>query len=112
MVKKTYTPKQGDIVFLDFSPQSGHEQKGRRPGLVVSNSLFNTKTGFVMVCPITSRERKFPLHLSLPKELSTTGFVLTEHVKSMDFRARHATFSGKVSKDFLANVLALLESFY
>jgi len=112
MVKKKYTPKQGDIVFIDFSPQEGHEQKGRRPTLVVSTNIFNEKTGFVLVCPITKKDNKFPLHISLPENILTDGFVLTEHVRSVDFKARKISFIESVAHNFLIEVLSVLESFY
>ncbi len=112
MVRKKYTPKQGDIVFVDFNPQKGHEQKGRRPALVVSGDVFNEKTGFVLACPITTKNNKFPLHISLPEDIATDGFVLTEHIRSIDFEARKVSFIENVSDNFLSSILNILESFY
>lgn len=112
MVKRIYTPKQGDVIFVDFNPQKGHEQKGVRPALVVSSALFNEKTGLALVCPITTKDNGFPLHISLPDRMRTKGFVLTEHVRSIDPKAREAFFVEKVPADFLAHILAILESFY
>ena len=66
-----YNPKQGDIVFLDFSPQSGHEQAGRRPGVVISNEQFFIRTKFAVVCPITNTSNKFPLHIPLDNRTKT-----------------------------------------
>ena len=71
-----YSPKQGDIVFLDFSPQSGHEQAGRRPGVVISNEQFFIRTKFAVVCPITNTSNKFPLHIPLGDRTKTTGVIL------------------------------------
>ena len=72
-----YNPKQADIVFLDFSPQSGHEQAGRRPGVIISNEQFFEKTKFAVVCPITNTHNRFPLHIPLDGRTKTTGVILT-----------------------------------
>src|SRR3989344_5783688 len=100
MVKR-YKPQQGDIVVAGFNPQQGHEQRGRRPALVVSNNIFNEKTGFALVCPITTKDNKFPLHMLLPGNSTTVGFVLTEQVRSVDLTARKAFFVEKVPESFL-----------
>jgi len=111
-VKKKYIPKQGDIILLDFNPQKGHEQKGKRPALVVSTDLFNEKTNFALVCPITNKDNRFPLHIILPDSISTSGFVLTEHVRSIDFTAREISFLECIPSDFMEYILSVLESFY
>ena len=72
-------PEKGDFVVVTFDPQSGREQRGRRPALVVSNTLFNRHTGLAMVCPLTNTYRKVPFHVALPSESSLTGYV---HVSS------------------------------
>jgi mRNA interferase MazF len=106
-----YGPKQGDLIAITFDPQSGHEQKGRRPALVVSKILFNKSTGLVIVCPITNTERNFPFHIPLPEESKLTGFVMVEQIKSVDFRARRAKRIEQNSDDeFLAEVLAILDA--
>ncbi len=87
-----YVPKKGDLITLSFDPQTGHEQKGRRPALVVSNDLFNRHTGLAIVCPITNTDRKFPFHLAVPAASSLTGFVMVEQVKSVDYTIRRAKF--------------------
>ena len=71
-----YIPQKGDLITLSFDPQSGHEQKGRRPALVVSNDLFNRHTGLALVCPITNTNRKVPFHVAVPNDTSITGFVM------------------------------------
>lgn len=109
---KKYIPRQGDIVFLDFNAQKCHEQRGSRPALIVSNDIFNEMTGFALVCPITTKDNKFPLHVALPKNISTTGFVLTEHIRSVDVYARKAFFVEKVGDDFLLDILDIIDSFY
>ncbi|MFZ5754879.1 MAG: type II toxin-antitoxin system PemK/MazF family toxin [Bacillota bacterium] len=85
-----YIPKKGDIVWLDFTPQSGHEQKGRRPAIVISNDFFNNKTGLAVVCPITSSRRDYPLHVEISGCKKVTGYIMVEQVKSVDYLARGA----------------------
>jgi len=101
----SYMPRQGDIVYLDFNPQKGHEQAGRRPALVVSNDSYSRYTNLAIVCPITNTDRSFPLHVSLDGRTSTTGVILCEHVKSLDLIARNAAFKEKLPSDLLGGVL-------
>ena len=107
---RLYTPRKGDFVTLSFDPQAGHEQKGRRPALVVSNDLFNEHTGLVIVCPITNTDRGFPFHLAVPRDASVTGFVMVEQVKSVDHAIRRAKFVERASEDFVADVLDLIDA--
>ena len=97
----TYTAQQGDIVMMDFTPQSGHEQMGRRPALVVSNDFFNKVTNMALVCPITHATRPFPLHIALDGRTQTTGSILCEQVKSLDLTARKADFKEKAPLDIV-----------
>jgi mRNA interferase MazF len=103
-------PQKGDFVAVTFDPQSGHEQKGRRPTLVVSNTLFNKHTGLVLVCPITNTDRHFPFHVAVTNHPDVTGFVMVEQVKSIDFRARKAKLIGRASRSLLEEVLSLLDA--
>lgn len=105
-----YIPRKGDFIALTFDPQSGHEQKGRRPALVVSNDLFNQKTGLAMVCPLTNTDRKIPFHIKVPESCTLTGFVMVDQVKSVDFAARNAKFIDTAPPHFLADVLAMLDA--
>jgi mRNA interferase MazF len=105
-----YVPQKGDFIGLSFDPQSGHEQKGRRPALVVSNDLFNQKTGLAIVCPITSTDRKIPFHVKLPGHCVPTGFIMVEQVKSVDFISRSAKFIDHAAPRLLAEVLAILDA--
>jgi mRNA interferase MazF len=107
---KRYVPQKGDLVALNFAPQSGHEQKGRRPALVVSNTLFNQRTGLAIVCPLTTTDRRFPFHVAILDDPKTTGFVMVEQVKSIDFLARKAVRIGKASGTLLEEVLSLLDA--
>jgi mRNA interferase MazF len=105
-----YVPKKGDFVTLSFDPQAGHEQKGRRPALVLSNDLFNRHTGLAIVCPITNTDRKFPFHLVVPPASSLTGFVMVEQVKSIDYAMRGAKFVNRAPPEFVDDVLDLLDA--
>lgn len=105
-----YVPRKGDFITLSFDPQAGHEQKGRRPALVVSNDLFNKHTGLAIVCPITNTDRNFPFHLAVPNGSSLTGFVMVEQVKSIDHKVRGAKFVEQAPKAFVADVLELLDA--
>ena len=105
-----YVPKRGDFVTVTFDPQSGHEQRGRRPALVVSNILFNKHTGLAIVCPVTSTDRHFPFHVAVVNSPSVTGFIMVEQVKSIDFRARQAKLIGRASQSVLEEVLSVLDA--
>jgi len=96
-VKKTvYVPGQGDLIWLDFDPQAGHEQGGRRPAVVLSPKAYNQVTGLALVCPVTNREKGYPFEVPLPIGLPVGGVVLADHVKNQDWRARHAEFVGRL----------------
>ncbi len=106
----SYVPRQGDFIVLDFDPQSGHEQRGRRPALVVSKDLFTQRTGMAIVCPITNTDRQFPFHVAVPAEAEVTGFVMVEQVKAIDFRSRAARPIGAAPPELLEEVLSLLDA--
>lgn len=105
-----YVPRKGDFISVSFDPQSGHEQKGRRPALVVSNTLFNEKTGLAIVCPLTSTDRGYPFHVGVAADPVVGGFVMVEQVKSIDFRARKTRCLGKASDKVLDEVLSMLDA--
>ena len=105
-----YVPRKGELIALTFDPQSGHEQRGRRPALVVSNDLFNRHTGLCIACPITNARRDYPFHVAIPAGEGVTGFVMVEQVKSIDFRARRAKRLGKVPAGILDEVLSILDA--
>ena len=105
-----YIPSKGDYVAITFDPQSGHEQKGRRPALVVSNDLFNRHTGLAIVCPITNTRRSYPFHVSIEDDPSISGVVMVEQVKSIDFRAREARRISRATPTVLDAVLSLLDA--
>ena len=105
-----YIPRQGDIIAITFDPQSGHEQKGRRPVLVVSKDLFNRSTGLAIVCPVTNREHGFPFHVPIPKGSKLTGFIMVEQVKSVDFRSRCAKRIEHGNDELLSDVRSILDA--
>lgn len=108
MVEK-YVPQKGDLVILTFDPQAGHEQKGRRPALIISNEAFNKALGLAIACPITSTNRDFPFHVEVDSQ-NLTGFIMTEQIKSIDYNARKVRFVEKVDKKILNKVLGITKS--
>ena len=88
----SYAPEQGHIVWLDFNPQTGHEQAGRRPAIVLSRELYNRRSGLMVACPITSRVKGYPFEVTLPDGLAVSGVVLADHIKSLDWHRRNVSF--------------------
>lgn len=105
-----YIPQKGDFVALTFDPQSGHEHRGRRPALVVSNDLFNRHTGLCIACPITNARRDYPFHVSIPEGQKVTGVVMVEQVKTIDFRSRDVKRLDSASEAVLEEVLSILDA--
>lgn len=103
--------KQGDLVWVSFSPQAGHEQMGRRPALIVSNDIFNQNTGLCLVCPVTSADNGFPLHVTL-QDARTTGVVMVEQMRSIDPKSRNAEYIESVSAAMLSSVLSLVKKIF
>jgi len=103
---------QGDIIRMDFDPQTGREQKGRRPAIVISNSTFNrlTRTAAI-VCPITNTNKDFPFHVKLDGRTSTTGVILCDQVKAFDIHARNFEFIERAPDDILAEVFNIVSGF-
>jgi mRNA interferase MazF len=105
-----YIPRKGDFVALTFDPQSGHEQRGRRPALVVSNDLFNKATGLCIACPVTNTRRDFPFHVAIPEGQAVTGVVMAEQVRSVDYRSRGVERIGTAAEAVLDEVLSILDA--
>jgi len=99
-----YLPDAGDLIWLDFTPQAGREQSGRRPGLVLSPRAYNAKTSLAIVCPITNQVKGYPFEVALPVGGKIGGVVLSDHVKNLDWRQRRATKAGRVSASILRSV--------
>ena len=108
----SYIPQQGDIIMLEFDPQAGHEQKGKRPALVASNNTFNDFTNIAIVCPITNTNRGYPLHVNLDDRTSTTGVIMCEQAKSLDITARSASLIEKAPIDIVEEVVDILLGFF
>ncbi|MBP3799681.1 MAG: type II toxin-antitoxin system PemK/MazF family toxin [Bacilli bacterium] len=108
MVK--YIPKQGDIVYLDFSSTKGHEQKGKRPAIVISNNIFNINTNMAVMCPITSNTKDFPTHYVLEDTKKIKGSVLCEHIRSIDYENRNIKFVEKASDNDMLSVMMLMNA--
>lgn len=99
-----YVPERGDIVWLNFNPQAGHEQSGRRPALVISPVSYNKKVGLAIFCPVTNQEKGYPFEVKLPKNLKVKGVILSDQVKNLDWRKREVEFICKVSEEILEEV--------
>lgn len=102
--------KQGTIIKINFNPQSGHEQAGYRPAVVVSNNFFNQKTNLSIVCPITNTNNRFPLHIPLDDRTKTTGVILCEHIKSLDLNSRTYQVVEQLPSDILQEVIDVVFS--
>jgi mRNA interferase MazF len=107
-MSRRYTPDCGDLVWLDFTPHSGHEQAGRRPALVLSPKTYNAKTQLMLCCPITSQVKGYPFEVAVAGAAVINGAVLADQVKSVDWVARHAKFEEKVAPEIMEEVLAKL----
>jgi len=107
----SYQPRQGDIILLEFDPQAGHEQKGKRPALVISNNTYNNFLNISLVCPITRRDREFPLHVKLDDNLNTKGFIMCEQLKALDIKARNPVFFESVPKEIIDEVVDIVIGF-
>ena len=107
-----YIPDRGDIVWLNFTPQRGHEQRGKRPALVLSPEIYNAKTSLCLCLPITSKIKGYPFEVALPKDIEVEGVVLSDQIKNLDFAAREAVFICSVPyyvvEEVQKNIWALL----
>jgi mRNA interferase MazF len=104
-----YVPGPGDLVWLEFNPQAGHEQAGRRPALVVSAKDYNRKTGLALFCPVTSQVKGYPFEVRLDG-MQIGGVILADQVKSLDWRARKAARAGSVAPEILAETIGKLQA--
>ena len=110
MTAEPHVPERGDVVWVDFDPQAGHEQSGRRPALIISPRSYNQKVGLVLLCPITSRRKSYPFETPLPKGLKVEGVVLADQIKSMDWQARRAEFCCKAPTVTVLDVIGKAQS--
>ncbi len=108
-----YIPERGDVVWIMFNPQAGHEQAGHRPAVVLSPKAYNGKVGLALLCPITSQVKGYPFEVLLPEGLPVSGAILSDQVKNLDWKAREAKKVCHLPDDVMNKVLqrvkALLE---
>jgi mRNA interferase MazF len=100
-----YVPRRGELIWLDFNPQAGHEQAGHRPALVLSGQRYNRLTGMAICCPITTKPKNYPFEVLLDPAADVTGAVLADQAKSIDWRARNAKRAGKAAGSVLDAVV-------
>ncbi len=105
---RTYVPRCGDVVWITLNPQAGHEQTGRRPALVLSPESYNGKIGLAIFCPITNQIKGYPFEVLIPEGLPVTGAILSDQVKSLDWRARNAELIGVLPDETISEVLQKL----
>ena len=110
MVMPRFVPERGDMVWLDFNPQAGHEQAGRRPAFTVSPASYNSRAGLAIFCPVTSQVKKYPFEVVLPETLKIHGAVLSDQVKSLDWRVRNAELICRLPDEIIKQVLAKLNT--
>ena len=104
MVKKKYIPERGDIVWLNFNPGSGHEQKGKRPAIVISPKEYNEKTGLGIFCPITSKIKNYPFEVQIANK-KINGVVLSDQIKSLDWETRDVEYITKELPEKLDEII-------
>lgn len=111
-------PDRGDLVIINFNPQAGHEQRGRRTGLVLSPQAFNDVTGFALICPTTNQKKGYPFEVALPDSgvpvsdgFPVTGVVLVDQIKSLDWRARNLKVLGQANDEIIEDCLAKVATF-
>jgi mRNA interferase MazF len=104
VVARTYVPGAGDLVWLTFDPQAGHEQRGRRPALILSPRAYNAKARLAIACPITSHAKGYPFEVALPDDGTVTGVILADHLKHLDWNARGAVFAATAPPEVLTDV--------
>lgn len=106
MARRRYVPERGDLVWLNFSPQAGHEQAGRRPALVLSPASYNAAAGLMLCCPLTTRVKDYPFEVALEGPEGVPGVALVDQVRSLDWRARRAQPAGRATEEAVEEALA------
>jgi len=103
-----YIPERGDVVWIDMHPQAGHEQAGRRPAIVLSPSSYNGKVGLALFCPVTKQIKGYPFEVIIPSGLKVTGAILSDQVKSLDWKIRNTEFYDKVPETVMLGIFKKL----
>ena len=101
-----YVPDRGDVVWITFNPQAGHEQTGRRPAIVLSPHAYNGKVGLALFCPLTNQVKGYPFEVAIPPSLPVSGVVLADQLKSLDWKARKAELIGRLPASVVDAILA------
>ena len=107
---KEFIPDRGDLVWINMQPQAGYEQSGRRPATVLSPKSYNGKVGLALLCPITSQIKGYPFEVMIPSELKVKGVILSDQVKSLDWKIRKAEFCDKLPQDVILEIIKKLET--
>jgi mRNA interferase MazF len=105
-----YCPRQGDVVWLNFDPQAGHEQAGHRPALVLSPERYNRKTGLALFCPITTQRKGYPFEVVVPAGPGASGVILSDQVKSLDWKERKTRFGCRLPTETVHEVVGKLST--
>ena len=105
-----YVPKRGDAVWINFNPQVGHEQAGRRPAIVLTSFAYNRRIGLALFCPITNQAKGYPFEVALPQGVGVTGVILADQVKSLAWRARNAMYITTLPDEIIKDVLDKLDT--
>lgn len=108
--RDSYVPSRGDVIWVTLDPQAGHEQRGRRPALVLSPAAYNGKVGLALLCPITSQVKGYPFEVALPEGLPVSGVVLADQVKSLDWKARQSVRASVIPEAAVVQVLRKLNA--
>ncbi len=107
---RRYTPERGDVVWLQFTPQAGHEQAGRRPAVTLSPHAYNEKVGLGLFCPITSHAKGYPFEALLPRGMPVAGVALCDQIKSLDWKTRKAEFVCRLPESVVAEIMGKVKT--
>ena len=104
-----YVPERGDVLWLQFSPQAGHEQAGKRPAVCLSPRVYNEKTNLGLFCPVTSKQKGYPFEIPIPSDIPVKGVILSDQIKSLDWNIREASFIAKLPENTLKEILEKIQ---
>ena len=110
MTQRRYIPDRGDFVWITLNPTAGHEQRGRRPALVLSPKSYNRKVGLCVICPATRHKKGYAFEVEVQNPDGTTSVILSDHLRSVDWQQRQAQLIHRVDDDVLANVVARIDA--
>ena len=105
-----YVPDRGDVIWITLNPQAGHEQAGRRPAVVLSPKAYNGRVGLAILCPVTGQTKGYPFEVAIPGGLPVSGVILSDQVKSLDWRARNAEYACTLASETVTEVLRKLHT--